>query len=93
MTDRALDFLTYMVFDITKCNGAECKFCVYSDNPCGITKDREIISQCTVNNRYKLYKEPINKKVPRQNDTYKWSSPVDIMTCREGIRKYFMEDE
>ena len=85
MTDRALDFLTYLVFDTTKCNGAECKFCVYSDNPCGITKQDEF-AQCTVDNR-----KPVNKKVPWQSDTYKWSSPIDIMTCRRGIKEYFKE--
>jgi hypothetical protein len=85
MTDRVLDFLAYEVLNLTMLNGAECKFCIYSDNPCGITKE-DTWAQCTVDNR-----KPVNKKVPWQKETYKWSSPIDVMICREGIKKYFEE--
>lgn len=90
MTDRAIDFLTYMVLDISKCNGAECKFCVYSDNPCGITTGREVIAQCTVNNRKPLT-SGIEAKIFKELGEA--TTPSDIQICVKGIREYFMEAE
>ena len=86
MTDRALDFLTYMVLDVTRCNGAECTFCAYSDNPCGITMEEKVIAQCTVNNRKPF--DGIKAKIYSEE-----TIPSDIQICVKGIREYFMEDE
>ena len=90
MSDRALDFLTYMVFDVTRCNGAECSFCVYSDNPCGVTMEEKVVVHCTVNNRKPL-KNGIEAKIFKELGEA--TTPSDIQICVKGIREYFKEDE